>query len=249
MEENPEEKERQKKELRNKEAPQDVRMRYQIFIDDIKYIKTRQWTVTYYLLLIFAAIVGFSKAVGLQAKGDFSLGRNLLSLLAFLTAALGTFYQCNFQSRIKQYRTLILEIINEREPKLSDDFAAWDRGSIGDIDEYTSWWKDFWVFTFPFILMLWLGVVFVLFYLFDMSRIAMDSFFSKIQNSLGFLFIVLGSLGMIGFATKFPFSTRIKDLKRHPARWLGLNGYHVWKWSWIFILLGSLIHVSIVWIS
>ena len=45
----------------NSSAIEDFRMKYKILIDDIKYIKSRQWTVTYYLLLLYAAVIGFSK--------------------------------------------------------------------------------------------------------------------------------------------------------------------------------------------
>ena len=45
-------------------------MRWQITIDDIRYIKNRQWTVTYYLLLLFAAIIGFYEVITPEKAWD-----------------------------------------------------------------------------------------------------------------------------------------------------------------------------------
>lgn len=58
-----------------------------------------------------------------------------------------------------------------------------------------------------------------------------------------YLFGISGSLGMMVFASKFPLSTRIADLRLCPERFLGLNGYQVWMLSWAFILAGMLIQL------
>ena len=62
-----------------------------------------------------------------------------------------------------------------------------------------------------------------------------------IFNVLPPTFVVLGSIGMLGFASKFPFSTALRDLKYVKERFLFLNGYYLWNLSWGFIIAGSII--------
>jgi hypothetical protein len=71
----------------------------------------------------------------------------------------------------------------------------------------------------------------------------------KIVFSLSYIFIILGSLGMIIFANKFSFSTRIKDLKLTNEKFLGLNGYKIWIGSWSLIIFGTIIQLVIPWIK
>ena len=80
------------------------------------------------------------------------------------------------------------------------------------------------------------------------EKIAMMPFSYKILNSFAFVFILIGLLGQIGFVRKFPSSTNIKDLQLSPERLLRLNGYQVWKWSWILILVGSIVQLIRIWI-
>jgi len=68
--------------------------------------------------------------------------------------------------------------------------------------------------------------------------------FLKILNSFSYILIITGSLGMMVFATKFSFSTRIKDLElTEEERYLTLNGFQVWKYSWISIIVGTVIQL------
>ena len=74
--------------------------------------------------------------------------------------------------------------------------------------------------------------------------------FKKILITSGYGFIMLGSIGMICFAIKFPLSTKIKDLELIPERLFRfLNGYQVWKWSWIFIIIGSIVQIIMIWMA
>lgn len=72
---------------------------------------------------------------------------------------------------------------------------------------------------------------------------------SKIIISLSYILIVIGSVGMILFSTKFPCSTRIKDLSSTNHRLLGLDGFQVWIGSWFCIILGTLIQLINYWVS
>lgn len=80
-------------------------------------------------------------------------------------------------------------------------------------------------------------------------RISIMINLKEILSTLGYVFIIIGCIGMIRFATKFPLSTRIKDLESAPQRLLRyLNGYQVWLWSWILILAGSAIQLITIWV-
>jgi hypothetical protein len=72
---------------------------------------------------------------------------------------------------------------------------------------------------------------------------------SKIIISLSYILVIIGSVGMILFSTKFPFSTRIKDLSLTNHRLLGLDGFQVWIGSWSCIILGTLIQLINYWVS
>lgn len=68
-------------------------------------------------------------------------------------------------------------------------------------------------------------------------------------SAAGYLFIVVGSIGMICLAGKFPLFKRTKDLESASERLLRyLNGHQVWVWSWVLILVGSLIQCIIFWV-
>jgi len=72
---------------------------------------------------------------------------------------------------------------------------------------------------------------------------------SKIIMSISYILIILGSIGMILFATKFPFSTRIQDLTFSKVKYMGLNGYHFWVVSWFSIIIGTLIQLINYWMT
>lgn len=57
------------------------------------------------------------------------------------------------------------------------------------------------------------------------------------------VFVVIGSIGMLIFASKFPFTTAIWELKNAKERFLFLNGYYLWNISWGFIIAGSIIQL------
>ena len=69
----------------------------------------------------------------------------------------------------------------------------------------------------------------------------------KIIFSLSYFLVIIGSCGMIAFARKFPFSTTIWELKGSPVKYLGLNGYQVWSWSWISIIVGTAGQILATW--
>lgn len=71
----------------------------------------------------------------------------------------------------------------------------------------------------------------------------------KALVTASYLLVVIGSAGMVLFATRFPFSTRIQDLRLVPERALGLNGHQVWKYGWVCIIAGTLGQLIGLWVQ
>jgi hypothetical protein len=63
-----------------------------------------------------------------------------------------------------------------------------------------------------------------------------------------YLLIVAGSIGMVLFATKFPFSTSIRELVFASERLFSFNGHQVWKYSWAAIILGTVGQLIAYWL-
>jgi hypothetical protein len=61
----------------------------------------------------------------------------------------------------------------------------------------------------------------------------------KILFTLSYLLIIVGSGGMIAFGCKFPAVSGIWELKYTSERFIGLNGFQVWVFSWLAILIGT----------
>lgn len=74
------------------------------------------------------------------------------------------------------------------------------------------------------------------------SRTIMPDLIRLIFNG-SYLLIIAGSTGMMIFATRFPFSSKISDLHLSSERFLGLNGYIVWMLSWVLIIMGTVLQM------
>jgi len=94
----------------NTSSPQeDFRMRYKIYIDDIKYAKSRQWTVTYYLLLLFVAVVGLAELLKFEILEVSIIVNILLSVSALIVGFLGRFFLDKLHNDIVRYRKNLIE--------------------------------------------------------------------------------------------------------------------------------------------
>ena len=71
----------------------------------------------------------------------------------------------------------------------------------------------------------------------------------KLIFTCSYLFVIAGSVGMVLFATKFPFSTSLWELAFAKERLAGLNGHQVWKYSWGAIILGTVGQLVAVWLQ
>src|SRR5688572_13586502 len=72
-------------------------MLYQITVSDLSYFKTQQWNVTYYALLIEAAVVGFAKVLSPPLT---MLDRCLLAFLSVAAAVAALFVLSKLQRSI-----------------------------------------------------------------------------------------------------------------------------------------------------
>jgi hypothetical protein len=59
----------------------------------------------------------------------------------------------------------------------------------------------------------------------------------------GYLLVIVGSLGMMAFATKFGLATTMVEHRLSEGRFLGMNGAQVWFRSWVFIVVGTVLQL------
>ncbi len=71
----------------------------------------------------------------------------------------------------------------------------------------------------------------------------------KFLVSLSYILVILCSVGMILFAAKYPFSTRVEDPAHAKEEIAGLNGFQLWVASWSSIIAGTAIQLIHYWMS
>lgn len=72
---------------------------------------------------------------------------------------------------------------------------------------------------------------------------------SKIIFTVSYTLVIVGSGGMVVFATRFPLASGIRELKHAKDRFFRLNGYQVWVFSWLAILFGTVGQIIATWCS
>jgi hypothetical protein len=68
----------------------------QLFTDDIKQIKNRYWIITNYVLLLMAAIVGYTHLLDLDNSKISCSVKGVLLVLSASIAALGSYFLYDF---------------------------------------------------------------------------------------------------------------------------------------------------------
>lgn len=63
----------------------------------------------------------------------------------------------------------------------------------------------------------------------------------KVAVAASYLFIIVGTAGLIILATKFPFTAFFWELRHTKESFLRLNGYTIWILSWSIIVTGAVI--------
>ena len=70
---------------------------------------------------------------------------------------------------------------------------------------------------------------------------------AKAVLTFSYLLVVAGSLGMVLFTTRFPFTTILSEQQCAEQRLCGLNGQQVWRYSWGAIILGTMGQLLALW--
>jgi hypothetical protein len=136
---------------------EELRLLYQVYIDDIKTTKRQQWAIPNYVILLFAAIFGFSRYIGKPFTG-FEL--IILFVPAFLIHLLGIWGLISIQAVLVGYRKKLVEI--EKDMTLSFKEIAKESRA----EDYLKFKYYFKTITFPFILLIYSSFVYLSWYLF-----------------------------------------------------------------------------------
>lgn len=131
------------------ETNKDLRIAYQILVEDIRHTKARQWTLTYYVLLLFVAIIGFKRVLlpVMTWQEEF-----ILFLISFLLGVWATVCLRTLQEDMRRYR----ERLQKLDSMLSCTFQQ-NCPVIHDYNKLSYNWKFLWTF----IITIWVGVIFV----------------------------------------------------------------------------------------
>jgi hypothetical protein len=153
----------------NGAAFEDFRMLYQMLINDIENTKRRQWAVTYYLLLLLGAIIGFSGLIDIEKGWSCSWEKCLLILISTAISVFGTCYLNYLTGTLIRYR----KRANETLSYLSEDFRNFEKKwlrirykSEDRAKKDTSWGSVFLEFSAYLVIMLWIVWFFVFWFLF-----------------------------------------------------------------------------------
>lgn len=71
---------------------------------------------------------------------------------------------------------------------------------------------------------------------------------ARLIFTVSYSFVLIGSVGMVLFSTRFPFATSTSQLELAKERLCGLNGYQVWRYSWGAIIIGTVGQIVGTWV-
>ena len=77
----------------------------------------------------------------------------------------------------------------------------------------------------------------------------MMSVTAKLIFTASYSFVLIGSVGMVLFSTRFPFAMNNWELELAKERLCGLNGHQVWRYSWVAIIMGTVGQIVGTWVS
>ena len=96
---------------------EELRLLYQITIGDIENAKRRQWSIVYYILLSFAALIGFYSVTKANFIYDCWYQKLCLLLPTLFVNFFGIYLLMDFQKNMCKYRMRLCEIGEEFEPR------------------------------------------------------------------------------------------------------------------------------------
>jgi hypothetical protein len=128
------------------------RLHYQNQLDALENTKRRQWSVPYYILLLFAAIIGFCKLINIPVSSAWFPGRELLIILSWGISILGIYHVIDNHGTQARYRGKIKQIGKKYVSAFIHDTS---------IRKKWCYFEYFFWFTVPFIILITVGFVFV----------------------------------------------------------------------------------------
>jgi hypothetical protein len=209
----------------------DYQLLFETCMTDLAYVKGQQWKTVHLTLIALAALLIASQQI---------MCAYISCPFIVLVTFIGLRFLYEHQQALLRYRGQKEDIINA----MPDIYRK-----IHPKKESN---EDISFFSCMFIITIVAFAMFVFIYAIFKGGKSMPEYSDTIRIvyiSLSYLAIIFGSIGMIFFATKFPFSTSIRDLKLVTERFLGLNGYIVWWLSWSLIIVGTGMQLIDFWIQ
>jgi len=121
---------------------------YRILVDDIRFAKQQQWRLTYYTLLLLAAIIAISRHLEPELSATI-----VLFIIALALATAGTYYLERFQKDLIRYRSDVAKIRQEKFPPDLGNIAAYKPA-----EKDPAYYRDFLILL---IIVIWVGLFLV----------------------------------------------------------------------------------------
>jgi hypothetical protein len=120
---------------------------YQILIEDVRYGKSQQWRLCYYILLLLVALFALSRTLGQKTEVTI-----VLFIAAVLLGTAGTHFLLKFQKDLRRYRENI-KSVRDKFPKDLQEIARYKPA-----EEDSTYYIDF---LYLLIGVIWAGVIFL----------------------------------------------------------------------------------------
>jgi len=99
-----------------KKGREDVRLVYELAGADSRFLKAQQWTVTYYVLVLYAAVFGVNDFLGNASLVE----KVLLTAIAFFAFLAGCLYIQSCQQTLDRYRCWIKTFTDPKSQRLGE---------------------------------------------------------------------------------------------------------------------------------
>ncbi len=212
----------------------DYQLLFQICMKDLAFVKNQQWKTVHLTLIALAALLIACKEI---------MCVYISCPFIILVTFIGLRFMHEHKKALLRYR--------DQKDELTNAMPA-IYGRIHEKREEQKENKDVRSFSNMFVLIIVAFALFVFGYAVHNGGKSMTAFHCDIVRialmTASYVLIIFGSLGMIVFATKFSFSTKIKDMELTKERFFCLNGYRVWWLSWSLIILGAVIQLVDFWL-
>jgi len=119
--------------MADEKIAEEMRLTYQRGLDEIDYLKRQQWTVAYYIILLYAGLLGIKSLVPNEANGlDHTIG-----ILAILIGLSLVWLILDLQHSLRNSRRLVCEI---QDKHFNPETQAVLETPGVSTEQYTSFW-------------------------------------------------------------------------------------------------------------